>query len=123
MGTLLFPELSYQIVGVLFTVYNNLGYGYQEKYYQRALTREFENAHLRYKRERKVIIKYRDRIIGRYFIDFVIENSVVLEIKVCNQFFDRDIKQVLAYLKSTGLRLGILCIFTKQGIQFKRLAN
>lgn len=123
MAKLLYPELSYQIVGAVFSVYNNLGYGYQEKYYQRSLAKELEKARLQYRREHKVVIKYRGTVIGRYFIDFVVERSVVVELKVCNDFLYKDIKQVLAYLKASKLRLGLLCIFTKQGIKVKRLVN
>jgi GxxExxY protein len=123
MAELLYPELSYQIVGVLYTVYNNLGYGYQEKYYQRAVAKEFDRASLQFQKEQKIIIKYRGDIIGRYFIDFVVEKSVVVELKVGNEFLYKDIKQVLAYLKAGKLRLGMLCIFTKQGIKVRRLAN
>lgn len=123
MAKLVYPELSYKIVGVLFTVYNSLGYGYQEKYYQRAIAKELEKAQLKYKKEQKAIIKYRGEIIGRYFIDFVVEDKIVVELKLTNDFYKKDIKQVLGYLKSTGLKLGILFIFMKEGLKFKRIVN
>lgn len=123
MARLVYPELSYEIVGILFTVYNNLGYGYQERYYQRAVAKELEKAKLKYKREQKAVIKYRGSIIGRYFIDFVVENMIVVELKVSNDFYKKDINQVLGYLKATGLKLGILFIFTKEGLKFKRIVN
>jgi len=123
MAKLIYPDLSYKMVGILFTVYNDLGYGYQEKYYQRAVSEELKKAKLSYRRERKALIKYRDRIIGRYFIDFVIENKIVVEIKVANSFYKKDINQVLGYLKATGLKLGILFIFTKCSLKFKRIVN
>ena len=123
MAKLLYPELSYEIVGVLFSVYNQLGYGYQEKYYQRAVANEFTKAKLKYSKERKALIKYRDSIIGRYFIDFVVEDKIVVELKVENDFYKRDINQVLGYLKATGLRLGILFLFTKDELRFKRIVN
>lgn len=123
MAELLYPELSYRIVGVLFTVYNHLGYGYQEKYYQRALAKEFESAHLRFHKEQKVIITYRGSVIGRYQIDFVVEKQVVVEVKVGNDFLYKDVRQVLAYLKASKMRLGLLCIFTKHGIKIKRLVK
>lgn len=123
MAKLVYPELSYKIVGVFFTVYNSLGYGYQEKYYQRAISRELERAGLKYKKEQKTVIKYKGKIIGRYFIDFVVEDKIVVEIKIANDFYMRDLNQVLGYLKSLGLKLGILFIFTKAGLKFKRIVN
>lgn len=119
----MYPELSYEIVGILFTVYNNLGYGYQEKYYQRAIATELKKANLHYKQEQKAAIKYKGNIIGQYFIDFVIGNKIVIEIKVSNNFYKKDINQVLGYLKATDLKLGILFIFAKDGLSFKRIVN
>ncbi len=107
MSKLLYPELSYEIVGVMFTVYNALGFGYQEKYYKRAIEKEFELARLSYKREGKVLLKYKGHLIGRYFVDFIVEGKIVVEVKVAEDFYKKDVNQLLAYLKATGLKLGI----------------
>jgi len=123
MAKLVYPELSYEIVGILFTVYNNLRYGYQEKYYQRAIAAELKKANLHYKQEQKAAIKYKGNIIGQYFIDFVIENKIVVEIKISNNFYKKDSNQVLGYLRATGLKLGVLFIFAKDGLSFKRIVN
>lgn len=120
---LIYPELSYQIMGLIFKVFNNLGYGYQEKYYQRGIAQEFKENKIFFKQQVKVTIKYKGQIIGRYFIDFVVENKIALELKVGNEFYPRDWKQLAAYLKATGLPLGILILITKDGIKFRRIAN
>lgn len=118
---LLYPELSYKIVGLLFKVYNELGGGYQEKYYQKALCKIFDIEKIEYKDQLPVKLKAFGEEIGKYFIDFVIENSIVLEIKVGPRFYPRDIKQVLGYLKSTGLALGIVALFSRTELRFKRI--
>lgn len=61
--------------------------------------------------------------LGKYFIDFLVENKIVLEIKKGNRFSRRDIEQVYAYLKLTNLKLGIIANFTNNGIKFKRIIN
>ncbi|MEK7501223.1 MAG: GxxExxY protein [Patescibacteria group bacterium] len=114
-------ELSYEVVGVLLEVYNNLGGGYQEKYYQRAVAQELANKGLRFKEQLPVPLDFKGSNIGRYFLDFLIENKIVLEIKVSNKFYQRDIKQVLAYLKRTNLELAILADFSKGGLKLKRI--
>jgi GxxExxY protein len=119
---LLYPELSYQIIGVLFDVYNTLGYGYQEKYYQRAISNRFKKINLSLKEQVPVEIKFQGNEIGKYFLDFIIEDKIVLEIKKDN-FLKTDFDQLYAYLKATGLKLGILGNFTKRGLQFKRIVN
>jgi GxxExxY protein len=123
MGELLYKELSYKIVGLSFNVFNELGYGYRENIYQRAFAEELKKNKLKYKSECPVRLKYGDRIIGTYFIDFIIADKIVIELKFVNDFYTRDIKQLISYLKATNLRLGILIIFTKEGIKYRRFAN
>lgn len=110
-------------MGVLFEVYNKLGYVYQEKYHQRALAREFDVLHIPFQKEQGTKLKYKEKIIGRYYIDFVIDNKIVLEIKVAKEIYQKHLNQVLGYLKATGLKLGILAIFTHSGVRYRRLVN
>jgi len=123
MARLIHPELSYKIMGIIFKVYNDLGYGYQEKYYQRAAALEFDKEKIRYIREKEVKLEYNDKNIGKYFLDFIVNDRIVLELKIANYFHSRDIKQILGYFKATGLQLGILIIFTSKGIKYKRIIN
>lgn len=120
---LIYPKLSYKIVGILYEVFNNLGYGYQEKYYQRALESSFRKNNIKFKSQLYVKLKYKDNNIGFYLIDFLIEDKIVLEIKVGNHFSQQSIKQAFAYLEATKLKLAILANFTNKGIVFKRILN
>lgn len=120
---LVYPELSYKIVGILFDVYNNLGFGYQEKYYQKAVALEFKRAGLKFVEQVSLPIKFKDCKIGRYFLDFLVENKIIVEIKRHNKFYKKDIEQVYSYLKHFNLKLGILASFTKNGVYFKRVIN
>src|SRR3989344_8312606 len=120
---LVYPELSYQIVGILFEIFNKMGYGYQEKYYQKAISEKLREAGLPFREQVFIEIKLGDSKIGRYFLDFLIDDKVVLEIKKLDKFLKTNIDQTYAYLKSTNLKLGILANFTKNGIQFKRIVN
>jgi GxxExxY protein len=123
MTKLIYPELSYKVVGLIYKIYNDLGYGYQEKYYQRALTLEFEAKNVSYKKEIPFKICFKNKIIGRYHLDFLIEDKIALEIKVANNFYPRHFKQVLSHLRATGLKLGLLAIFKKDGVEIKRVVN
>jgi GxxExxY protein len=121
MSELLYPELSYKIVGILFEVYNALGSGYQEKYYQKALEREFASQKIIYKSQLPVRLKYKGDDLGIYYLDFLIENKIVLEIKIASKFYPRDIKQVLGYLRVKDVKLGILACFSRNGLVYKRI--
>ncbi len=120
---LIYPGLSYKIVGILFDIYNELGGGYQEKYYQRAITKRFKREGIKFREQIMVPLEFEKEKIGQYFLDFLIENKVVLEIKATPRFYIRDVRQVLAYLRATNLQLGILASFTRNGLIFKRVIN
>ena len=75
-GKLIYPELSYEIMGILYKVQNELGNKYQEKYYQRAIEIELKNRNIKYERELQVDLLYNDNRIGKYFLDFLIEEKI-----------------------------------------------
>jgi len=120
---LIYPELSYRVVGILYDVYNQLGSGYQEKYYQRAVAKALKDGDIAYKREKCVPLEFRGQGIGRHFVDFEIEGKILLELKTTNQILPKDVKQVLMYLHSTGLPLGIVAVFTRDKLVYKRVLN
>ncbi len=119
----IYPELSYKIVGVLFKVHNELGNRYQEKYYQRAIEIEFNKQGLKYKKEISVNLNYENENIGRYFLDFLIENKIILEIKAKDRLELEDYRQVSRYLKATDLKLGLLVNFRNKSLSCKRILN
>jgi len=120
---LVYPDLCYQIVGILFEIYKQLGNGYQEKYYQKILALEFKKCGLSYKEQVLAPLVYKGNKIGNYLLDFVIEGKIVLELKKGEKFSRKNIEQIYAYLKTTGLKLGIIANFTKDGVRFKRIVN
>src|SRR3989344_4288495 len=120
---LLYPELSYKIIGVLFDVFNSLGYHYQEKYYQRAVSQMFKELGIVHQEQVYTPIEFRGKNIGNYFFDFLVDSKIILEIKRGDKFSRSDIIQTLAYLKRSGLSLAILARFSSKGIQYKRILN
>jgi GxxExxY protein len=121
MAELIYPELSYQIVGILYKVYNQMGGGYQEKYYQQAVKRELFMQKIPYLEQVRTEINYNGKSIGRYYLDFIIDHKIVLELKIAPIFTKRDVMQVLNYLKQCDLKLGILASLNRNNIIFKRI--
>lgn len=99
----IYPELSYKIMGVLFKVQNELGNKYQEKYYQRAIELEFKKQKIIFQREICVDLSYCGERIGKYFLDFLVEDKIILEIKAIDKFGIVDFKQISAYLQSKNI--------------------
>ncbi len=120
---ILYPELSYQVVGVLIEVYRTLGSSYQEKIYQKAIAEELRKQGIKFKEQVKVKVEYKGIEVGYYFADFIIEDKIILEIKKDKFFSRNNITQVLAYLKAFNLKLGILANFTSPRLQYKRIVN
>lgn len=120
-SNLIHGDLTYQIIGILHKVFNTIGSGFQEKYYQRAIAKVLEKNNIPFLEQVKVNLDINGVSIGRYYIDFVIGHKVVLEIKSKNFFSLKDIKQVLAYLKKANIEVGILASFSQDGVKIKRL--
>lgn len=120
---LLYPELSYKIIGSLFEVFNKLGPGYLEKYYQNAISVSFKDVGLTFKEQVYTPLIFKNTKIGRCFLDFLIEDKIILELKVGDRFSRQDIEQIHSYLKANSLQLGLLVNFTSQGVKFKRIIN
>lgn len=123
INDLIYPELSYKIIGILFEIFRQFGSGYQEKHYQKIIAIELKSAGLKFKKELPAKIKYKGEIVGKYFFDFLIDDKIILEVKKNNIYSKKHIEQVYGYLKTTNLKLGIIANFTKEGVKFKRILN
>lgn len=120
---IIYKDLSYKLMGVLFEVHRTLGNNYQEKYYQRAVERGLKLKEIPYKRELLVKMSYKESGVGRYFIDFVIADKIALEIKATANFKRSFFNQLYAYLDLANLKLGIITNFRSKRLYYKRLVN
>lgn len=123
MTDLIYPELSYKIVGISFKVFNEFGFGLPEKQYQAAFAKALTLENIPFKREEYVSLSYEGEFIGKYYLDFVVDDKIVVELKVKFRFGYVHIKQVMAYLKSTGKKLAIIIYYTHDGVKYKRVVN
>jgi GxxExxY protein len=122
-ANLIYPELSYKLMGILFKVHSKLGSSYQEKYYQRAIEQEFKIQNIKFQREIMVNVEYADIEVGKHFLDFVVENRIVLETKTDLKITPDYIGQVISYLKSSRLPLGIIANFRTPRLTYRRIIN
>ena len=123
VASLVYPELSYMLMGILFEVHNKLGTKYQEKHYQRAVEIKLEELKIPFEREKKIDVQFDDEKLGDFFVDFVIDNKIILETKMIWRISRNDVKQVLRYLKAVNLKLGIIANFKHQRLEFVRVLN
>ena len=120
---LLYPELSFRINGVLFEVYRQMGGGHHEKYYQKAVVLGLLKEKIKFREQVYVPLKFNDKIVGKYFLDFLIEDKIILELKRGKMIPILNLKQTKQYLSTLNLKLGIVASFTQEGVVIKRIIN
>lgn len=120
MEKILYKELSYNIVGCFYKVYNTLGPGHKEDIYHKALAIEFKNKNIKFKSEERIKIEYEDREIGIYQPDFFIEEKIIVEIKSVMVILKVFEKQLYYYLKASGCKLGYFVNFGSDKLHIVR---
>jgi GxxExxY protein len=114
-------QLTHTIIGCAMNVHNELGNGFQEVIYQRALALELREAKIEFLREREMPIFYRGHEIGTRRADFLVDSRVMVEIKAVLRLEDVHLAQGLNYLTAYQLGIGLLINFGATQLEFKRL--
>ncbi len=118
-----FAELTSAIIGRAMQVHSTLGNGFQEVIYQRALEMELNNAEIPFEREFEMPIYYMNKQIGTRRVDFLINDTISVEIKAVTQLEDVHLAQAINYLEAYNLEVGLLINFGERSLKFKRLTN
>ena len=116
-------DLSGRVIGCAFNVLNTLGIGFLEKVYENALAYEMRKAGLAVLQQHGVSVMYDGTVVGDYFIDLMVEQSLLVELKAAKALDEVHHAQCLNYLKATGMRLGLLLNFGRPRLEIKRVAN
>ncbi len=114
-------DLTYKIIGCAMKVHNTLGNGFQEVIYQRCLAIELEKNEINYEREKEMPIYYEGLEVGTRRADFIVEDRIMVELKVVINFEDVHLAQGLNYLSAYNLETGLLLNFGSTSLQTKRL--
>ena len=102
-------------------VHNQIGAGFQEVIYQRALAKEFEKCGLSFVRELDIPIFYDHDEIGNRRVDFFVEEKIMVEIKAVSRLENSHLAQAINYLEAYKIDIGLLINFGASSLQFKRL--
>ena len=117
---------SYQLMGALFEVYNELGpVGYEEKHFQKAVELKLKKYDMPFNSQVEIKIPYENSSIGKFYTDLIVGKAwkeIILEFKKSRYITLDDIRQIHRYLKATGIKLGIVVNFgRKNKLQYKRI--
>lgn len=116
---MLHQELTEEIISAFYKVYNTLGYGFLESVYKNAMFFELLDSELECRTEQPVDVYYEQRMVGKFFVDILVENKVILELKSAECIREEHEAQLLNYLKATNIEIGLLLNFGKKP-EFKR---
>ncbi|MEP6950233.1 MAG: GxxExxY protein [Ginsengibacter sp.] len=122
MAEIILKEESYELIGICMAVHSELGMGFSEIVYKDALEYEFKSRGILYIREKPYKIKYKAFILPHaYNADFIVYNSIILEVKATSIVVNNFVKQTINYLKASGLQLGIIANFGGKSFVSKRV--
>src|SRR6266571_2877792 len=104
-------DLTERIIEAFYRVYNILGYGFLEKVYENALLIEFETMGIAVRAQCPIQVFYDGKVVGEYFADLLVQESVIVEIKAAKNLCPEHEAQLLNYLKATNIEIGLLMNF------------
>ena len=122
MADLILKDESYELIGICMEVHRELGMGFREIIYKDALEYEFQQRDIPYERERPYLVRYKSITLPRrYNADFIVFDSIILEVKASTLIVDGFVKQTINYLKASNLQLGIIANFGQNSFVSKRV--
>lgn len=107
-------ELTDGILQVFYHVYNILGYGFLEKVYHNAMMIELKRRGYTFESQKKIPVTYKQEIVGEYYADIIVNDSVILELKASEVLVPENENQLINYLRATEIEIGLLLNFGKR---------
>jgi GxxExxY protein len=119
----LYPELSYKIIGLAMRVHNKLGCGFLEKVYENALVILLRREGLRVEQQASIKVYFEGEIVGEFVADILVEGKIILELKAVEKLTSVHRAQAINYLKATGIQLALLLNFGGKSLEHERILN
>lgn len=117
--SLIETELTEQVIGSFYAVYNELGHGFLESVYENSLTLLMRESGIDVVQQAPLQVNFHGQVVGAFRADLLVERRVIVEIKAVQQLVTTHEVQLVNYLKATGIRVGLLMNFGPRP-EFKR---
>ena len=114
-------DITYEIRGALFEVNSVLGPGFLEKVYENSLMLELHNRGLKAESQVPIKVMYKEKPVGQYIADILVEGKVVVELKTVEALDRSHEAQLLNYMKATGIKVGLLANFRNPKVEIRRM--
>jgi len=120
---LIFKDLTHKIIGAALEVYKILGYGFVDEVYEKALLKEFELRGIPAKSNCRVQVSYKGDTIPYYLPNILVDDKVIVELRAEEECNSGNESQILNYLKATGIRVGLIINFGRDGCKPRRFVS
>ncbi|MBW2674575.1 MAG: GxxExxY protein [Deltaproteobacteria bacterium] len=115
-----YKELTEQIIGCAYRVYNRMGYGFLESVYEKCLLIELRKSGLSAVSQEPITVSYENEVVGNFVADIMVENKIILELKSIRRIIQAHEVQLVNYLVATGKPVGLIINFGEQEVEIKR---
>ncbi len=122
-GELKFKELTAKIIGCSFEVSNELGNGFLESVYEKALIIALSDAGISAESQQTIKVNFRSKVVGDFYADLLVEKKVLVELKAVKTLIPEHEAQTINYLNATGIEVGLLINFSNPKLEFKRFTR
>ena len=112
--------LTERIIGAAFAVHNELGSGFLESIYEKALALELNDLGLYVEAQFPILVRYKGKELGQFYADLFIENKIIVELKAVERLAISHEVQLVHYLKATGIEVGLLLNFGSLKLEVRR---
>jgi len=114
-------ELTDKIINLAIKVHKALGPGFPERFYEKALVYELGKNKINYNTEKNIYVKYDNIALGIQRLDLVVDDKVILELKIASEINEAHTAQIVSYLKASGMKIGLILNFAKNKLEIKRV--
>ena len=115
-----YQEITENVIGCAFRVYNKMGFGFLESVYETCLIIELEKAGLNVESQKPITVRYDGQVVGEFFADLLVEDVVIVELKSVRRLAEKHEVQLVNYLVATGKEVGLLLNFGEEKVEVKR---
>ena len=113
-------ELTEEIIGCAYSVYNKMGFGFLESVYEKCMLIELYKAGLKAESQKHLTVCYENEIVGEFIADIIVNDTVILELKSAKQIIKAHEVQLVNYLVATGKPVGLILNFSENKVKVKR---
>ena len=115
-----YQEITEQIIGCAYRVYNKMGFGFLESVYEKCLSMELTKAGLKVEAQKAIKVYYEGEVVGDFAADLLVEDTIILELKSVRKIVEAHEVQLVNYLVATGKPVGLLINFGETKVEVKR---